>query len=418
MTRSKGEGSVYKRGDGKWVGSLALEPAPDGKRRRRVVYGHTRREALSKLDLAREETTKGIEPALHRGRITVGALLDDWLEYIATPTADVSALTQAQYRYEAETRVRPLLGRLPITRLDDVALADWQDALLTRPQKHGRPYAPRSVLKARTVLSGVIMLARRRRLLFANPLELVDAPSPKRPAKRAISGQEAGRFLRAIRGHRFETLFLADLLSGCRRGEVLGWTWDNVDLQAGTVVVDQQIQRIPKRKGLQVVQTKSEAGERVLPLPSLLVDRLKAHRAANPATEFVFSGSGGKPLEPRHFNRVFKRLVDEAGLAPLTPHELRHSVSTILHALGVPSVVIAQLLGHTDPSVTLRWYSHDVPDAHREAMNRMDDYIRRLVDEHRRPDMATWLATDEPSQSPNLRSISRNWSTDARSSQS
>lgn len=376
MTRRKGEGSIYQRADGQFCGSITLPPGADGKRRRRVLYGKTAREVLAKLGDLRAEMRLGRVPATRRPRVTVAMLLDDWLTAIAKPTAGLRPLTRHQYGVEARTRVRPFLGDLDIGDLTDDVLRRWQDALLDR-------YAPRSVLKARIPLAGVILLARRRKLLMANPLELVPPPTAKRPRKRAISGEEAGRFLRAIAGHPLETLFLADLLLGARRGELLGLTWADVDLAASTVTIRHQLQQVPA-EGLRLVEPKSEAGIRVLPLPSFLVERLRdMHARTGMAGEApVFTNTRGRPLAPDRYNQAFKSMVEDADLAPLTPHELRHSVATVLVALGVPPPVVAQYLGHADASVSLRWYTHAVPEALREAANRMDEYVRRLDQEH------------------------------------
>jgi integrase len=126
------------------------------------------------------------------------------------------------------------------------------------------------------------------------------------------------------------------------------------------------------------VEAKTESSIRLLPLPALLVLRLRELRTTVEGDGIVFVNSRGKALEPSRFNYEFKQLVTKAGLAPLTPHELRHSVATVLQVLGVPSLVVAQLLGHADPSVTLRWYSHEVPEAQRDAIVRLDEYVKRL----------------------------------------
>lgn len=415
--RGKGEGSIYKRADGRWVGSVALEPGADGKRRRSTVYGKTRREVQAKLDQTRQAVGQGREPVAHGARVTVGELLDEWLDAIQKPTSRLRELTQGQYVVAANTRVRPQLGRLPVVRLNDDRLTEWQDELLAAN------YAPRSVLKARIVINAVILLARRRKLLHANPLELVEPPQTQKPKKRAISGEEAGRFLRALRGHPLEMMIMAMLLTGARRGEQLGWAWSDIDLDAATVRMRQQVQRLPARTGrrsLAIVETKTEASERVMPLPSLLVERLRAYQVEHarrwPDVDLVFPSSRGTPMDPRRFNRAFKELIEQAGLAPLTPHELRHSVSTVLLNLGVPAVVVGQLLGHADPSVTLRWYSHEIPEAHREAMGRMDEYIRRLDQEH--GGSATRMAIQPPAEERFLSSDQRNRATPGRLSQS
>jgi integrase len=379
--RAKGEGSIYPFRGG-YAGSVELKAGPGKQRRRKVVYGRTPTEVAERMKKARAEAAQGIAPSRKRKRVTVGMLLDEWLASIQRPSSDLSELTRHQYAVEAKRLRRFGLDPLPIGELTDDVIRDWQDAMLEAGQ------APRSVMKARIPLAGVIMLARRKKLLASNPMELVPPPAAKRPNKRAISGEEAGRFLRAIRNHPFEALFLTDLLIGGRRGELVGMTWDAVDLDANTIYIGKQLQRIPGA-GLKLLEPKTSAGFRLLPIPPFLTERLRQLRTEQDASGIgagprglVFVSAKGKPISPDVFNKQFRALVTSAGLWPLTPHELRHSVSTILIALGVPAAVVAQYLGHADATVSLRWYTHAVPEALRDAATRMDDYVRRLADEH------------------------------------
>ena len=75
--RGWGEGAVYRRtSDGQWVGSVELGRDHRGRRRRRTVYGRTKREALDKLDIARRDRRRGLEPIDQR--LTTGEWLDRW----------------------------------------------------------------------------------------------------------------------------------------------------------------------------------------------------------------------------------------------------------------------------------------------------------------------------------------------------
>ncbi len=380
MVRAKGEGSIYPFRGG-YAGTIELKPEPGKKRRRKIVLGRTPTEVAQKMKKVREEIASGVVPSRKRAQTTVGMLLDEWLAMVMRPSTDLGELTRYQYATEAQ-RIRRFIGAVPIGELSDDVISDWQEALLSAP------YAPRSVMKARTVLAGVIKLARRKKLLASNPMELVPPPAAQKPKKRAISGEEAGRFLRAIRGHPLEPLFLADLLIGGRRGELVGLTWGDIDLDANTIRIGKQLQRIPGA-GLKLLSPKTDAGARLLPVPAFLTERLRELRAEQVARgvsvdpeAFVFVSRRGHPISPDIFNKHFHRLVAGVGLAPLTPHELRHSVSTVLIALGVPAPVVAQYLGHADASVSLRWYTHTVPEALRDAATRMDGYVRRIADEH------------------------------------
>ncbi len=85
-------------------------------------------------------------------------------------------------------------------------------------------------------------------------------------------------------------------------------------------------------------------------------------------------GCGGYFSRPRLYSR-FKKLLKEAGLPGMRYHDLRHSAATILLSMGVPAKVVQQILGHSNISTTLNIYGHVLPEMHRDAMDKMDDFF-------------------------------------------
>jgi len=110
--RGWGEGSIYKRSDGQWTATVELGRDYTGRRRRRVVYGRTKREVLDKLDEARSDKRKGLEPPDRR--LTTGQWLDLWL---SEHCGDLSPGSLATYRHAVESYVRPEVGHLPLVKL-------------------------------------------------------------------------------------------------------------------------------------------------------------------------------------------------------------------------------------------------------------------------------------------------------------
>ncbi len=173
------------------------------------------------------------------------------------------------------------------------------------------------------------------------------------------------------------------LTTGLRRGEMLALRWADVDLERRTVTIKRTVDYIP-RYGYVENEQKTEAGRRVVLLPSFVVEMLKQHRVeqlearlkAGGAWEdrdLVFTDLSGGYFNPRYLEKLMRKVVAEAGLPHITLHGLRHSAATLLLSMGVPLKVVQEILGHSSYSITADIYTDVLPSMQREAMDKWDD---------------------------------------------
>lgn len=221
-------------------------------------------------------------------------------------------------------------------------------------------------------------------MVAINAATLVDAPKGQRPETDPFSPEEARTFLKAIKGDRLEALFTCALALGLRQGEALGLRWDDIDLQARSLTVRANLQRIDHR--LQLVEPKTRRSRRTLTLPETTAAALRTrHRrqleekvkagARWHDTGFVFTSVIGTPLEPRNVVRRFHAVLKEAGLRHQRFHDLRHCAATLLLAQGVELRTIMEILGHSQISITADLYTHVIPAVKREAADLMDGIL-------------------------------------------
>jgi len=184
-------------------------------------------------------------------------------------------------------------------------------------------------------------------LLATNPADRVKAPRPQpRPeALRALSPEEARRFLEAAREYDYYPLFVLALATAMRLGELLGLRWEDVDFGAGVVYVRRSLYRV---RGEWVEgEPKSAAGPRKITLPAPTLAVLKEHRVAQLAARLkagadwaaegaglVFATATGRPIHPRNVTRTLESVLKRAGLPPIRFHDLRHSHATMLLTAG------------------------------------------------------------------------------------
>ncbi len=219
--------------------------------------------------------------------------------------------------------------------------------------------------------------------LRRNVADLVRPPA-KAPSKaRPLDLESLPAILLAMEAHRWRALWLTYLALGLRKGEALGLTWPDLDLDAGLATIHQSLRR---RAGKLVDgPVKTEASGATVPIPALLVTVLAQHRAeqlkmrlAAPAwsdPERVFTTAHGTPLEPRNINHEWAKICASARIAPIRPHDLRHSMATFALRQGVAMKTIQTMLRHSRLATTADLYTHVLREVQRSGSDRIGDLL-------------------------------------------
>ncbi len=171
---------------------------------------------------------------------------------------------------------------------------------------------------------------------------------------------------------------------GLRKGEVLGLTWEDVDLEAGELSINWQLQRIGNK--LLHRDTKTETSDATLPLPSICISALRQRQAdqaivqhaAGPSwhdSGLIFTTRYGTPLEPRNFNRFWDRRCGNAEVRRITVHDARRTCGSILADLDVHPRVAMQILRHAQFAITMEIYTQVSSAATRDALKRLGEVL-------------------------------------------
>ena len=364
--RGQNEGTICERSDGRWVASMTL---PGGKRK--WFYGKTRKEVADKLASALADLQKGETPK--SGRLTVGKYLDDWLaQHVKVHRSAGSYRT-----YEQQTRLhlKPALGKTILSRLS----AKEVQELVNRKSAEG--YSPMNVRSILGTLQTALSQAERWGLVSRNVARLVTPPGLKASEFAPFTPEEAERFLKAIRDEPYGPLFSTALYLGLRRGEVLALKWADMDLDARTLRVAGNLQRVNGEAA--VLAPKTERSRRALTIPQGLVPLLRRQRARQfqdrllmgddwPDGDFVFSRPDGHPLHPSTVSNLFTDVLKKHDLPRIRLHDLRHSCASLLFAQGLSPKVVQEVLGHENIATTLNIYTHVLQEQKDEAANVMD----------------------------------------------
>lgn len=356
--RQDGEGSIGKRKDGLWQGSLSVKH-PDGRSKRIYVYAKTASECKRKLKEKQQELDRGLD--LFADNPTVEGYLTTWLTYTVKPES--SAKTYESYEETIRNRITPYIGAVKLKALKPEHI----QRMVTQLQE--KDYSQRTVQYSVGVLSRALNKAVLYGHIATNPASHIHPRVEKRQIE-PMTPEQATAFLAAVDGHRLAPLYRVALSLGLRRGEIVALRWTDVDLNGKT---------------LKVKKAKTAAGVRTIPLPDKLADVLRDHwdyqqqERLMTGVEWkehglVFPSEVGTPMGARNLVRHFKSVLKRAGIPEtIRFHDLRHSCATFLIVQGVHMKTVSEILGHASIGITMDVYGHVSADTQRTALDKIAD---------------------------------------------
>lgn len=372
--RGNGEGSIYRRKDGRWVGQYLVYTSEGPKYR--YLYGKTRQKVAEKLTKAMADRDGGI--TFDAGRLTVREYLDRWMKDSVRGTVRLS--TVERHEINVRVHINPALGQAKLKSLTPAHVR------ALHREKLDAGLSPATVRKIHSTLHKALSQAVADGLIPRNAAD-VKAPRPAPDEMRPLSEAEARAFLESAStsGERFEALYVLAITTGLRRGELLGLRWDDANLEQGTLRVGRSLVREGGRYTLG--ETKTKRGRRRVNLTPRTVNALKAHRKRQleervrlaglyEDQDLIFATSAGTPIQPENLvKRSFKPLLKKAGLPEIRFHDLRHTCATLLLGRGVHPKIVQELLGHATIAMTLDTYSHYLPSMGNQASGAMGDAL-------------------------------------------
>lgn len=310
---------------------------------------------------------------------TVTAFLDDWLD---ARRARVRATTWRSYRY-ALRHVQDGLGNTSLAQLTTAQIQRFYGQLLRADCPLSQTYVHTIHVVFHMALADAVKWHR----LRWNPAGDAVPPPVERADLVIPTLEETGRLLKVAETHRLFRLWLLISLTGLRHGEGVGLRWQDYNARRQQLTIRQRLTGTGARK--EIGPTKSKAGYRTMPVTPFLQELLESQRehqekdrlAAGSRwvdTGLVFTTQRGTALDPGNVRRDFKRMLARAGLpSKIRIHDLRHAMAEDWMASGEDLNVIAARLGHSDPSVTLRFYGHVRASAQvAAAARREEEWLR------------------------------------------
>lgn len=382
--RGNGEGSVCRRPDGRWQGSITIGRDDRGRLIRKYFYGKTRKETSEKLNRAIEELrdnrfiNKSDNP-------TVEQWCHEWLW--SYKRNSVKQKTFDQYETILRTHIIPDIG--------DIRLADLKTMHIQRiiNKMYDSGLSHRTIEVMKIVMHAALKQAQRNKLVGENVCENVVLPRKQPKHIRVLNEDEQTKLIAALKDNYIGRGLLFALYTGMRRGEVLALKWSDYDKNEKTISITKALSRVRtynkngNKTMLTVTTPKTDTSIRTVPLIDKAVELLAEHKRKQERymelvgdyytdNDLIFSSSRGDYLDPGNFNRKLNKTVKKIGIAQISPHALRHSFATRGLEAEVSLKAMQELLGHSSITVTGDIYTHILKEQKRKEISKLNDVFK------------------------------------------
>lgn len=386
-TRGKGEGSLSQDSRGYWRVRIELPPDRNGERRRKEIRRKSKAEAIKELRSLKAELAKTGD--LATSSVTLEAWSEHWLEERAKKLAPN---TVNGYRVAFRDYINPLLGKKKLDKLTPQDIKHLHDVIQETPKDkalrelsdppEGTEYLSSTyALLVHNSLSGALKMAVREGNISRNVCELVDKPSKRHTTEEVLTLEEAIKLIGYLTTHPDGALWTTYLLTGARRGEIIGLEVDRVhddhlDLSWQTQRIS-DVDSAPKDheyrhigKSLYLARPKSKAGWRTPPLVPELAELLR--REIGDRKDGLVFLRDGEPWDPAVASKEWKVILAGAGVnEKVKLHGARHTAVGLLYELGVGEATIMQIVGHSTVSVTRRYGQAGNKRAMQDAISKL-----------------------------------------------
>lgn len=379
--RKSGTGSVRLRKDGRWEGRVVIGYDENGLPKTKNVLTHTKAACVEKLKELQQSLAPPA-PSQLKSKMTVKEWLDHWYQTYKKPALRPN--TQMSYEQRIYGHIIPALGDIPLEKLSQNDLQQFYNNLKLHGRRkdadrYGEGLSDSTVRGCHTTFRSALDKAVKEGLISRNPSDHCKLPSAKAREMQVLTPEEMQRLLIQAKEDGCFELFLLELSSGLRRGEILALQWDDLNPSTGELRIERQVHRVEGR--LVVSQPKTKSSNRTIILPLSVVKVLMEHQTVTDSRwMFPSPVKEDSPLDPASVRKKLQRVLDRAGCKRIRFHDLRHTFATTSLEHGMDIKTLADIIGHVSTSTTLNVYAHVTDEMRRTAAVKINKGIAKAKD--------------------------------------
>ncbi len=378
--RKAGDGGVHLRKDGRWEGRYVIGYDDRGYPKTKNVMAKTKKECIEKLEKLKAELG-GIKSDKVKPDMRFGDWIEYWYENHAKPK--VRPTTQAGYEDRIRLHIVPEIGDIPLNKLTRNDLQQFYGRLKksgrkTLVERYGEGLSDRMVRMCHATCRTALQKAVQEGLIRTNPAIGCKLPPKKAREMQVLDREELQRFLIQAQAEGYYELFLLDLATGLRRGEIMALQWDDLDFETGVLNVSRQVCSV--RGKLEISQPKTKNSIRRIVLPPAVVEVLREYRkTVHSRWMFPSPVKEDMPLGPGVALKRLHAILEHAGCKHVRFHDLRHTFATLALSNGMDVKTLSAMLGHVSAATTMDIYTHITDDMQRTAAANIDRGIGKAA---------------------------------------
>ena len=373
--RKQGEGTIRLRSDGRWEGRIVIGYNEKGNPKTKNVTAKTKYECEEKLKALKEELGKVAERL--KPDMPFGDWLDFWYQNFSKPA--LRETTRAGYENCIYQHIIPSIGTIPLCKLSQNDLQQFyanlkKNGRLQYSETCGTGVSNRLVRSCHARCRSALEKAVSENLITRNPSLSCKLPPKKGREMQVLTPAEIGRFLARAKEEGYYELFLLELSTGMRRGEILGLKWSDLNLTDGSLRIAREV--VPAGGKIVIQPPKTKNSIRTVVLPPYMVAIL-AEMKKSKTCEWIFPSpvKQGEPRNPTAIHRRFKLILERSGCKNIRFHDLRHTFATMALENGMNVKVLSDMIGHISAEATLNIYSHVTDTMRTQASVKIDRKI-------------------------------------------
>ena len=355
-----------------------------GKQIQRSITGKTQKEVAQKL----RQITASLDDGTYKApcKLTVGEWLDIWTQdYLG----GVKASTAYLYKKNVELYIAPRLGNIKLEALNAHTVQHFYNRLVSPTDPAVNPLSAKTVKNIHGVFHKAMQQAVLSGYLRVNPTDACALPRVIKKEMHPLEEDQVAAFLKEIQGSPHEYLYKIALFTGLREGEILGLSWEHIDLENGILTVKRQLRKEQKKGGQYYFSLPKNNRTRCLSLaPSVVflfrLQKLKQNGMRLEAGDawqengLVFSNQTGGYLSYRTVYDCFKRIMKKIGAPATRFHDLRHTYAVACIKSGDDIKTVQENLGHATAACTLDVYGHVTKQMKQDSAQRMEQFIQSV----------------------------------------
>lgn len=378
--RKNGDGTIRQRADGRWEGRYVIGYDDKGYPKTKNVLAKTKRECAEKLRKLKEELG-GIKSDKVKPDMRFGDWLEYWYETHSKPK--IRPTTQLGYESRIRLHIVPEIGNIPLNKLTQNDLQQFYARLKKNGRKslierYGEGLSDRMVRMCHATCRTALEKAVQDGLIRTNPAIGCKLPPKRARELQVLDRDELQRFLIQAQAEGYYELFLLDLATGLRRGELMALQWDDLDFETGVLNVNKQVYQVNGE--LQFSEPKTKNSIRKIVLPPSVVEVLREYRkTVDSRWMFPSPVKEDCPLTPGVVRKRLQLILEHAGCKHVRFHDLRHTFATLALQNGMDVKTLSAMLGHVSAATTLDIYTHITDDMLRTAAANIDRGIGKAA---------------------------------------